>query len=418
MKDLLLIGLTIVLMSFIFFKYRKKHAHFSVPNMLTSIGILGTFVGVCFGLAFFDVNQIDRSIPDLLSGLKFAFTSSVFGIFFSLVYRTWFPLLKEEREIANASIEDIIREQHKLFELQNEFNTKSFHQFSNIEKALVGDGDSTLLTQIQKLRTTFSDKQEELIKEFREFANNMAKNNMDALTSAIQNLITDFNKKITDEFGENFKQLNFAVEKMVEWQQNYKEQVAAMISQLDQSIKGIEKSEKSLKIIAKHSETITTMSEKLDKNLNILTTELSAFSEMGEKAKNAFPYINEEIKKLTTGLHETVEKVTQENKKMIEFHQESLTSQSNTITKHHTDVIKQIDASINNTNSQMEKLVNENSERVAKQVAELDKSLGEELEKTISTLGSQLHSLSSKFVEDYLPLTTKLKEVVELARKV
>ena len=66
----------------------------------------------------------------------------------------------------------------------------------------------------------------------------------------------------------------------------------------------------------------------------------------------------------------------------------------------------------------MEKLVNENSERVAKQVAELDKSLGEELEKTISTLGSQLHSLSSKFVEDYLPLTTKLKEVVELARKV
>ena len=43
------------------------------PNMLTSLGILGTFVGIVVGLIGFDVNAIDASIGTLLAGLKTAF---------------------------------------------------------------------------------------------------------------------------------------------------------------------------------------------------------------------------------------------------------------------------------------------------------------------------------------------------------
>jgi hypothetical protein len=55
------------------------------------------------------------------------------------------------------------------------------------------------LTQIQKLRTTFSDKHDELKKSFDEFAKEMAENNIKALIEAIQKVMEDFNAKINDQ---------------------------------------------------------------------------------------------------------------------------------------------------------------------------------------------------------------------------
>ena len=50
------------------------------PSLLTTIGILGTFVGIYMGLHEFNISNIDGSIPKLLSGLKVAFTTSIAGI--------------------------------------------------------------------------------------------------------------------------------------------------------------------------------------------------------------------------------------------------------------------------------------------------------------------------------------------------
>jgi len=41
----------------------------------------------------------------------------------------------------------------------------------------------------------------------------MAENNSKALIEALQEVIRDFNAKINEQFGENFKQLNEAVGK-------------------------------------------------------------------------------------------------------------------------------------------------------------------------------------------------------------
>ena len=57
------------------------------PTLLTTIGILGTFTGVVFGLWHFDVNNIDQSIPGLLEGLKTAFITSVAGMALSVIFK-------------------------------------------------------------------------------------------------------------------------------------------------------------------------------------------------------------------------------------------------------------------------------------------------------------------------------------------
>ena len=50
----------------------KCNLHFydSIPTGFTTLGVLGTFIGIFTGLQGFDVNQINESIPQLLYGLK------------------------------------------------------------------------------------------------------------------------------------------------------------------------------------------------------------------------------------------------------------------------------------------------------------------------------------------------------------
>ena len=47
----------------------------SIPQVFPTIGILGTFIGIAYGLWYFDVNNIEGSIPELLKGLKTAFVT-------------------------------------------------------------------------------------------------------------------------------------------------------------------------------------------------------------------------------------------------------------------------------------------------------------------------------------------------------
>lgn len=60
-----------------------------VSGTLTGLGILGTFLGLSMGLGSFsgnDIYTISDNVGPLLSGMKVAFHTSVYGILFSLVF--------------------------------------------------------------------------------------------------------------------------------------------------------------------------------------------------------------------------------------------------------------------------------------------------------------------------------------------
>ena len=60
-----------------------------ISGTLTGLGILGTFLGLSLGLGAFsgnDIFTISDNVGSLLSGMKVAFHTSVYGIFFSLVF--------------------------------------------------------------------------------------------------------------------------------------------------------------------------------------------------------------------------------------------------------------------------------------------------------------------------------------------
>src|SRR5690554_696211 len=62
-----------------------------VPALLTSLGVLGTFTGISFGLIQFNtagagVEEITSAANNLLGGMKIAFWTSVLGLFSSIIF--------------------------------------------------------------------------------------------------------------------------------------------------------------------------------------------------------------------------------------------------------------------------------------------------------------------------------------------
>ena len=76
------ISLILVYILFLPRSYRKKgKSNLEAANLLVTWGILGTFLGVFLGLLGFDTSNVSGGVPELLSGLKVAFITSIAGMF-------------------------------------------------------------------------------------------------------------------------------------------------------------------------------------------------------------------------------------------------------------------------------------------------------------------------------------------------
>ena len=72
-------------------KERLDSIFSKASTTLPTLGILGTFAGIFYGLINFDFSNKDfgnnENFGELLEGLKVAFGSSVLGLFFALIFR-------------------------------------------------------------------------------------------------------------------------------------------------------------------------------------------------------------------------------------------------------------------------------------------------------------------------------------------
>lgn len=73
----------------------------SIPNTLTGLGILGTFIGLAYGISNFDTTStttITESISTLLSGMSTAFVTSIWGMSLAIIF-TFFDKHRGQRMV-------------------------------------------------------------------------------------------------------------------------------------------------------------------------------------------------------------------------------------------------------------------------------------------------------------------------------
>jgi hypothetical protein len=128
---------------------------------------------------------------------------------------------------------------------------------------IAGSDDSTLLSQVKLLRTESNDRLDRLNQLFERFAEKVVEANSKALIQALTEVIKDFNVKLNDQFGENFKSLNAAVERLVVWQKQYEQQLNALIEQETMTRKSMTESSLRYTDLVNKSTVFTTTAESL-----------------------------------------------------------------------------------------------------------------------------------------------------------
>lgn len=383
----------------------NSHSASHAPTILTSIGIFGTFLGVAIGLLKFDTQDIQASVPGLIDGLKTAFWTSIVGLMGALLvkFRHLAGILKQrkvEETYRSATIEDLA---NLLGEIRDSLNDE---KTGGLRSALV------------EIQTDQNQHLSAFTKTVANYETRMVKANTSALITAIKAVMRNFNTQINEQYGDNFKELNRAVGQMLEWQQNYKQELEELLSSQHSNGKLLDKATHAYKELVAHSEVFTKVSDSLGTMLNGLQTQsnhlesyLTQLAKVADKAAVGLPALETRVHSLTEELSKSV---IDNQQKVASLMQQSAGNIEKTVAAVNQSLSKTVVQSQSSLHDKVENMV----ARTQQQMDALDAAMEDELVKALTTFGHQMASLSEKFVSDYTPLTDKLQQLVAVAENV
>lgn len=470
-----------------FFKEIHEHPFddHSLPQEMQSLGVIGTFLGITIGLWLFgSADKIQDGVYNLLSGMRTAFLTSLTGMVLSMYLKYKQKKCQDDYEGNSlmdheADISDLIKYMVEA-EQRNKENSDLLLQtikesnkilkenvsasMEKVEKSIVGDGHYTIIGQIKTMRLESRDDSNRFIEEFRNFAQNMAENNAKSFIEALTDTMNDFNTKLTEQFGENFKQLNVSVGRLLEWQNNYKLIIEKTTEQQNMIFNRIEEIKVAMEEIVASStgmkENAEKMSEliitaaKYNSELNAALTELGV---VGDKAKQSISNIEESsltaTEKMESVALEAINDVSQHNHVVKQYMSESLEALKVNIDEL-TIFIKQLAVGVNiasekvrndmeanveatheavkkaaeklqkdslsvtqTISDQLDEMMKTNNESLKKASDNMHRDLDQKVEDSLESLGRAMAAISQKFAKDYSLLADSLERIVDLASK-
>lgn len=427
----------------------------TIPNLIAAIGIIGTFAGIFMGLLDFDTTKLDDSIPKLLDGMKTAFATSLIGLVLSNILkciqsgnikREAKKLGKDNSDISLEKIaslmfdikETIVNSNLELVSSirdikENTIKTSEENQIAmkSLVEELVGDKEESLVGQMKSLRKSLVKAQDEaqerlnsglekmgtqldnlvktnnaiskeiergnnvLIDEFRVFAKNMAENNMKAFTEAIQECIRDLNNQLQEQFGENFKHLNLAVEKLLEWQIHYKETIEKTNKNQEEIYSGMEMAKDLVIEINNRSQSIVEVANKLgdkiitfDTQQQNLNSSIEILNKISYEAKDLIPNIDIYLKEMKSKTLESTKNIesyiTDVDSKLLEH----TVLATNKITDHVVTITEKSIVEVNKSSLNVLDKINTVNQEAIKNISKLSDYFEEQSSASINHINS------------------------------
>lgn len=308
------------------------------PTFLTTLGIFFCFIGIAWGLLNFDPGDVKYSIPRLLGGIRTSFWASVAGIFWALTIKARLAIWGD----AKLRVTSVNQQGATLNDVAE--------YLAKLNQALAGSEDSTLLGQIKLLRSDSNYRLDRLNATFEAYSEKIAEANSRALLQALQSVVHDFNAQVNDQFGENFKHLNAAVEKLVTWQAHYAQQLETLIAQETETRRSMNDAAVRFNELVRRSQEFTDIAQSLKRLLVGLNTEKEqlnfSLSTLGE-------LINHAAQGLPT-LEQNITAMTQQIEAGVRANQEAMTA-----------IVKNVAQAIQSHNQQLNSLLGERRVRGA-----------------------------------------------------
>ena len=398
-EDGILFGVSVLLVVFFYFGYSKPVLRPAAPALMTSLGIFGTFCGIFIALYEFDASpgEMNKSIEAFLGGMRTAFVTSLLGLSCSIMFRS-----VESRFPTNTGPPDPRDvEQRNMLE-----------KLDAIRSAIAGDGDSSLVTQIQKLRDENRDGFRKL-DGLAETIRDSLLTNLDSLIDDLRNiiekqlgesllkLISSIEEALIDQFGSTFIQFNDATQAIKKWQEDHREQVEQLTAAFNVAARNVTRIAEDCQSIPPTMEQLRMIVQTAHRNVESLNRQVEAFAEMRQQAEESFPTIKRHLDEVGEHLSASARGFSTMERTLRDVFQ-SAEQETRRIAQQHVENVERIAADMSQT------LESAQRESAAKVTAIVESGIGKfasdvstELDRVARAWGGNLVSIAERCSESH-----------------
>ena len=279
--------------------FEKRRWVEQLPSIVSTLGVIGTFLGITLGLTKFDPQKIDESIPTLLEGLKTAFFTSLAGVTGSLFLSRTISRIFDKKE---NGLSDINMAAAKITQAVNQMCQTLVQNTTQqtTQQTAFYNSTSQLLAQMQSIQTTTGNTLAQLVT---------------LQNSQTQDLTTINNH--TDLINRNVGELATIMDGMASTQNEISDEVKSFGSKLHGEVVEIEDSmDKTNKLLAEKFDEFSKLLEK--SNTEALVEVMKKVTE--EFNRQMSDLINKLVQENFEQLNHSVEQLNEwqkQNKEMI-----------------------------------------------------------------------------------------------------
>ena len=420
-----------------------KNFRQAAPALMTSIGIFGTFCGIFLALypvEFTDREAMDASVRKLLDGMKTAFVTSLLGIGAAILFRiVSIPITISLWEIFSR----LIRVEPQVPQEQREV----LGRLDAIKQAIAGDGESSMVTQMQKLRLETGDgvkkmdairesiggesessvasqlrkmrdenregfKQleglsetirEALAKNLATLADEIRDIIGKQLGDSLRQLIASIETALIEQFGKTFVEFNDATQALKKWQEEHRAHVEQLTAAFNLAAERIAFIAVECEKIPPTMERLREVVETAGGAVESLNHRVEAFAAMRQQAEESFPVIKAHLDKIGAdlassaesfeGLEETIKSAFQnmerESRQAAERHAQSMGEMSASM----LDALSAVE-------SETRKIAKRHGENVRQLVDDMTATLGKAQEESAQKVTGVVEGAINRFSEE------------------
>lgn len=393
----------IVVMSL--YKRQKIHAN-DIANFATTAGIAFTFLGIILALGGLgnlgEQADIRQKIDALLGGIFVAFIPSIFGAAIA---------------VSTHLLPEFWRKPIEENEQETDIDAQILQELRRLNTNLVGDGETSLTTRLEKFQLKVTENQDALRREFQEFAQNVSDNIIEALKQSM----ADLNEKLGQQFGENFGRFADVIPRLLEWQENYRETIENTQQQLEEQIghlksllESLDRANVSFTDITKHVDRIAECANHIDQATDKISTSLTqAAIGIENMSVNA-----EQFQKAAQSLTENITKQTE-----LAVSQRNTFQHSANDLEHIAKNVVILDNTAQQLNQHIETMsltlggVSRLSDAIQGKAESIEQNMKDITGKAVSELAGNLRGISEALVNDYRSVQMTINEIKQIGSR-
>ena len=400
----------------------------SVPALLVGLGILGTFIGLVWGLIpfsdidFKETNQIQEAIKKLLSGVSTAFVTSVWGMLTSLLFN---GLEKWRISRVNRAIASLQRALDRLFTLKIAEEIAYQQQIELEQQTAALKSFSTDLADRIKIAmdNIMSERLENLHQGLTQLHNQNAQGRQEIIQE-LHNAPEAFSNAMAEQLAPSLNNLNTAVKELREQkEESSTDAIRQLVEEFQKSLSGsaTAQMETLAETVSKMSEGLITLpdqmtrmigsvQEQIDQTRGLLAStseeQTGQMKNMMDGMLNAF---QSAIDTQQSGLSETTNRSIQTLQSTIAELQQSLTSTA-------SQTATESEAMTNRMRELLELAANRTDEQLAQRMADIETVSNQSiqtLQTTIAELQQSITSTASQAATESAAMTDQMRKRFE-----